>query len=598
MSDVPAIPAAPTSPGPARALLQLRLVSLRNLLRTHARRLRQPKYLAGFVFAAAYFFFFFVRPMHDRPGAGDFGRLAAGVAPLLVDVAALALFTIVSGMWLLAPSRPGFRFSDAEIAFLFPAPIPRTTLIHYKLLNTLFSSLLQTFLFALIFSSRNLFSGAAPYTLVAWWLTLSVLSLHLLAVTLVATRWEERGFGAGRRRAAGVGVLAALLAGCGGWIWATQPSVLLVPSLAEWARHALTQPPVSWILWPFRLLTRPFFVQEPIAFLGAIAPGVVVLLALYFWISRTRVRFEEAAIAGAARRADYLAAARRTGKLPFGVRKLGRRPAFSVALARTPELAFLWKNLLSAHAWFTPRAWLGLAAALVGLSLVLQRTMGHSYWIAGGSLAAVGAIGAAVALFYGPLLTRFDLRQDMANADVLKTYPLPGWRIVLGEILAPTAIVTGLIWLGLLAWVLGLHGHQPSNLSPVWLSPGMRFVIAASLAVVAPFIVAIELLVPNAAPVLLPGWFQAVRTPGASIDLMGQRLIFGFGQVLVVLLAMLPAAITAGGLIFLTQWFAGPAVAIGLATVAVIVVLLGELWCGVWWVGARFEKLDIVEARP
>jgi hypothetical protein len=168
---------------------------------------------------------------------------------------------------------------------------------------------------------------------------------------------------------------------------------------------------------------------------------------------------------------------------------------------------------------------------------------------------------------------------------------------VLGELLAPTVILTGFIWLGLLAWLLGLHGHQPPNLSAVWLGEPMRVVFAACVAALTPLVVALELLVPNAAPVVLPGWFQTVRTPGAGIDLMGQRLIFGFGQVFVVTLALLPGAGTAALLIFCTQWLVGPALSVCFASVSVMIVLIGELWCGVWWVGGRFEKLDLSETR-
>jgi len=35
------------------------------------------------------------------------------------------------------------------------------------------------------------------------------------------------------------------------------------------------------------------------------------------------------------------------------------------------------------------------------------------------------------------------------------------------------------------------------------------------------------------------------------------------------------------------------------ATIAVALVLLAELWCGLWWLGRRFEKLDLSsEPRP
>ena len=158
-------------------------------------------------------------------------------------------------------------------------------------------------------------------------------------------------------------------------------------------------------------------------------------------------------------------------------------------------------------------------------------------------------------------------------------------------------MLSGLVWLGLLAWLVGLHGQQPPQLSPVWFGPGMRIVFAGCAAALTPLVIALELLVPNAAPVLFPGWFQAIRTPGGGIDLMGQRLIFGFGQVFVVLLALLPGAATAGLLIFSVQWFAGPAIAVIFATLIVMLVLVGELWCGIWWVGQRFEKLDVSETR-
>ena len=37
----------------------------------------------------------------------------------------------------------------------------------------------------------------------------------------------------------------------------------------------------------------------------------------------------------------------------------------------------------------------------------------------------------------------------------------------------------------------------------------------------------------------------------------------------------------------------GPVAAVLVATVVVLVVLLGEAWCGLWLLGERFEKLDL-----
>jgi hypothetical protein len=52
-------------------------------------------------------------------------------------------------------------------------------------------------------------------------------------------------------------------------------------------------------------------------------------------------------------------------------------------------------------------------------------------------------------------------------------------------------------------------------------------------------------------------------------------------------------------LVFVTQWLIGPAFAVIFASLAVTLVLAAELWCGLWWLGGRFEKLDLsTEPRP
>jgi hypothetical protein len=585
-----------------RALLFLRLTSLKNLVRSRVLRLRQPKYLVGAIFGAAYFYFFFFR--HARRSSAlmipenAIGIASTDTAALLMAFAALALLVIVVGMWVLPSEKPGFNFSEAEIAFLFPAPISRRALIHYKLLNTLFTSLLQTVFFSLIFNSRSVLSPHVFQVVCGWWLVLSFTSLHYLASSLTIARLVERGVNARLRRSVILLTLLAVIGACLAWVWRTLPGIFESTSLADWVAAVLKTNAVHVLLWPFQLLLRPFFAKSTGEFLIALGPPLLVLLAHYFWVIRSNVAFEESSIAHAERRAARVAQWRKTGA-PGGTPAptQARRAPFPLERAPWPEFAFLWKNLLSTRSIFTPRVWLITATVIVTGAAVLQRTMGANYWQAGSMIAIVGAFGGLAVLVYGPLLSRLDLRQDLTNADVLKTYPLAGWRVVLGELLAPIVVLSGLVWLGLLAWLVGLHGQQPPQLSPVWFGPGMRIVFVACAAALTPLVIALELLVPNAAPVLFPGWFQAIRTPGGGIDLMGQRLIFGFGQVFVVLLALLPGAATAGLLVFSVQWFAGPAIAVIFATLVVMVVLLGELWCGIWWVGQRFEKLDVSETR-
>ena len=65
------------------------------------------------------------------------------------------------------------------------------------------------------------------------------------------------------------------------------------------------------------------------------------------------------------------------------------------------------------------------------------------------------------------------------------------------------------------------------------------------------------------------------------------------------LLALFGAALAAFVLIFASQWLIGAPAAIALATTVVLGVLGAEVGCALWWLGARFEHLDIsAELRP
>jgi len=96
------------------------------------------------------------------------------------------------------------------------------------------------------------------------------------------------------------------------------------------------------------------------------------------------------------------------------------------------------------------------------------------------------------------------------------------------------------------------------------------------------------------------------QTPGGGIDLMGQRMLFGFGQIFVLLFIFLPALAVCGGSYFVVRGIlevfarTGAGVSPEISPVAATlglsvlfaVVVAGEIWCGVWWLGERFEKLD------
>jgi len=200
------------------------------------------------------------------------------------------------------------------------------------------------------------------------------------------------------------------------------------------------------------------------------------------------------------------------------------------------------------------------------------------------------AIVAGYTLVLGPQIARQDLRNDLPNADLLKTYPIEGWRLALGELLAPTAILTVIIWVTILAAAAAFNPGERVE----WLTPGVRATVVACLGLAAPILCMIQLIVPNTVMVLMPAWYQSSRTRGGGVEMFGQRLMFGIVQLLFALLVIVPAA-GAAALVFLasTFYFHNVGADAVIATLSALLILAGEAAVGLWFLGERFEKFDL-----
>jgi hypothetical protein len=253
----------------------------------------------------------------------------------------------------------------------------------------------------------------------------------------------------------------------------------------------------------------------------------------------------------------------------------------------------LWKNLLSTSAVLRPRVALAVLVIVFagGRWLVRQPQLEPFRDLA----ALMFGVLLAGTLLLGPMLAKQDLRADLPSSDILKTYPLRGWQVVLGELLTPLAILSALIWICLFAESLLLAIARLT-----WLTPALRAGVALGLAVLAPPFVAIQLLVSNAAAVVFPAWTQSAGSRAErGVEVLGQRIIFLAGQLFITVVAVVPAAISAAVAFLVAQWLTGVAVAVVLAVAAAFVLLAVEAWLGVRWLGGRFEQFDLsAELRP
>jgi hypothetical protein len=417
------------------------------------------------------------------------------------------------------------------------------------------------------------------------------LDLHGVGSSFTITRLLDRGVTSLRRRVLtfiGAGVVVG--AACW-WTWRSSgvpfPADLTGPKdVIDYVGSVLSTDALSWLLLPARWVVAPVLAVDARSLLLALGPALALYVAHYVWVLRSEVAFEEASIAKAQKYAARLSAIRE-GRWSFGRAERKARPApFVLSKAARPELAFLWKNLLSSRAYMRPRTALIVAAVIV----VASSAAASADFDVPRNVAAVMALAcAAYVLVFGPLIARQDLRLDLPNTDILKTYPLRGWQIVLGEWLTPVAIVTTVLWLLLLTAALNFGAGD----APLWLSVTVRAAVAVGAALLAPLLCALMVLLLNAAAVLFPAWVQMGGGRPGGIDVFGQRILFVGALFLVLAVALLPALITAAVVFFLVQWLVGPAVAAAAAVVVVLAILGTEIAIGTRWLGNRFESFDL-----
>lgn len=583
------------------ALLYLYGTTIRNSLVQRVKRLRQPKYLAGAFVGGAYFYFFFFRRVIQGTGRGPVAALPVSpeAAALYVPLAALALFTVLALGWLLPSRRAALQFTEATVAFLFPAPVTRRTLIQAQLLRSQATIFVSAFLLTLLFRRGGALAGNALTHALGWWVILSTLSLHQLGASFARERMLGLGLNPLRRRLAIGGGLLALIAVCWFIVRQTVPAPTIadvadLSTMAGYAGRVLTQPPIGWVLAPFALVVKPYFAPDAGAFLAAFAPALLLLVGHYFWVVHTDVSFEEASIALAAKRAERLAAAR-DGRWRSG-RELPTKPRsepFVLAARGWAPVAWLWKNLIALGPWVRLRTWLiACAVAVAGIT-----------WLGAAperlpALKIVGVFALMISLWlalFMPMLLRREMQQTLGQLDLVKAYPLAGWQVVLGDILTPVALMVFIEWWLLLVAALSL-GQTTHNAAMAAVLGGAG---AVGVALVLPPLCGLMLCIPYAGVLYFPAWAQpAGGQSSGGIEVMGQRLIFMLGYLVVLVVAVLPAAGVGALAFFIANALIGQATAIILTAILVTAVLGAEMLGAVHWLGLKLESFDLSTELP
>lgn len=579
----------------AGAILFLWMHSLGNWGRVQLRRLKNPRYLVAAAAGLFYFYAIFLRRFRGGPFADQGTRPSPEVMALLE--AGLTLFAMLSAVLSLVFTARGAgvpRFTEAEIQYLFPAPFTRRTILQIRVLKSLLRTGLSATIATLLFRRAW---GANPLAMVLGaWLSFSVLSLWGYGTELVREGVIQHGRAGWRRAWPALLVAAAAVAAV--VVWALRPhqpppplqlSGETLPAWAGWTQELLDSPPLSYVLWPMRAAVRVSLAASWGELLRRLPAGLAVVGVLYAWVVSSGVAFEDAAVEAASRWATVVEFARRSRGVTAIPRKV--KSTKLPLPARGPIwLSITWKNLIAIRRGSGPVLGVMLAAMAMAMAVIFNAQRAGK----GESLAPIlFALGAVFIIGFlciiGPIALASDLRQDMPMFDVLRTLPLRGEQILVGEVMAPALVLGAAQWA---LWMVAVAVTWNQQLPEIF--EGRRAAVVLSAMVLGPVLSFAGLCVQNAGAIFFPAWTTGEARTARGFEATGQRLLTLVGTVLVLTVGLLPALLLGGLAGFAAQYLIGPW---GMFVGAVLgaAVLLAESLLVVRGLGGVFERVDLSE---
>ena len=580
---------------PVNALGYLVTRSFVNGVLFRLRRLRQPKYLLGAILGAAYFYFYFGRFL--AVSRMPWGAESGPASPHGLEIGAAILFvaTIVLS-WILPASRAAIAFTEAEIAFLFPAPITRRTLVIMRLVKSQFALLLFS-AFMTLLSGRFHLGSEVWMRIGGWWVIMNTLNMHRLGASFALQRLRERGMADGKRRVLVVLVLVAFVA----LVEFMRRSLPPPPDLATALRgggeitnyivQLLHTGPLRYVLAPFKLVVAPNFAHEAVTFLRALLPAFGIMALHFIWVVRADVSFEDASIEAAKKRAAFLAARGRGELRARGKSDKARTPLWRLRPTGFAPIAFIWKSLLKTGGRRTLGRWAAFFAVLAAGAFALGRVeyltkplVVTAFIIGGGCYIAL-----LISFVMIGQLSAAQLRQGIATMDLLKTYPIPGWQIALGELAGPVLLGSLMQWCS-----LGIGLMLLSIAPPLHPHLGTITAIAGGIALLLPIFNLSTAILPCAGALLYPGWFRPQENAAPGIENTGMKLILGIAQLLAVVVAMIPVAFFGAVAWFALGKFTAAAEWQALAAGGTAMLILAmETGLGIAWLGSLYDKFDV-----
>jgi hypothetical protein len=457
-----------------------------------------------------------------------FARSEGGMTPAQVlEYGPTMLLAFCALNFLSDGHQRAIYFSPPEIQFLFPGPFLRSEVMWYKILLTLFVSLVPTILLSLVLRIQGGWWFAGMIGLI---LLTTFMQFFTLALSLISNAIGESLYARSRWILGSLAIVGLVL---GGVLALTHRAEL--PGYAKALIGSTTWHVITWPLRGFfELMVAQSWGEMLLPFLLSIGAIAAVMSSLVLLESG----YEEAAAAASGRiyariqamRGNAFAAADTAGSTQSSS---GRQVAIPLLPYWGGIGPIAWRQLVTAS-----RA-LGKVAVIL---LVIGISVAVPNFLDDGSSATLLPLMIGMSIWLSILFTTlvpFDFRGDIDRIGTLKTLPIPAWRIALGQLIAPTLLMTLIQWSVIaLAMLLAFDKMD------------LLLVLAAYVPVFCFYLIALDNLLFLLFPVRLmantPGDFQAV----------GRNVVLTIGKVFGLFIGMIPAIIggVIGWVVFREMW--------------------------------------------
>lgn len=574
--------------------LYLTLSTMRNSLRVRLRRLRQPRYVIAVLLGIGYFTLILGRPFFfgagGNGGGGGFKGASGGAPAIAQAIGSVVLFALLALPWIFPNKQgPALAVTQAEVQFLFTAPLSRRRLIRYKLLRSMVGAMFSSAFLTIMMRPDSAIGALARFAGTA--LIIGLINLHFTGIALHRLPASTAGTptpAARLRRWLPPAIVLVLVVSVIRDLMTRWPAAGAVGADGEWvsaiARLA-TSGLTGIVLWPFRALVALPVADSATAFALALPWPLFAIALNYLWIVSSDVPFEEAS----AELADKIARVRKEGLKALRKPKSAAKTPFRLAADGVTETAILWKNMIAMRRSVSWLALMPFLPFLLAMGTAMMVTNGERTSRADAATVVL-MIVAGMTTLLGPLVLRHDLRQDLPNLAILRTWPVRGSTLVRGQVLAPAIVLSVIVWMALGGVVL------LSMLGSGEMDAARRWSLFLAAVAVAPGIILVQLLVQNGLAVTFPSWVTT-GPPRGGVDAIGQRMLMVLVGMLGLTLGILPAVIVGGGVALVAQYMTGQ-FPIALCGIVAAAVLLGEVAVASEIVGSILDRTDVSALDP